>query len=247
VTLQIKRFDSPKVLAHKIQDGILIKFQLPCSIGIAHNKSIAKIASDHNKPRGITYVPYSEFKRFLEPLPVGRINGVGPKTEEILNNKNIYTISELAVTSKQVLQSILGKYGLYLYDIANGLEREEVTASEWQRSSSSREFTFAEDTKDFDLIEKQIKYLAMELVEYLKEKGLYYKTVTIKIRFEDFDTMTRSKSLSLHSISIPLAQKLALELLREFKDEWRKVRLIGVKLSNLKQLDEEQSTLLKWQ
>lgn len=243
----VQAYNDPVELAGKIQNGIQEKFRLSCSIGIAHNKSIAKIASDYRKPAGITHVPYENFKEFLRPLSVGKISGIGPKTEQLLNRLGIDTISELADASKQLLKERIGKYGLYLWEIANGLESDSVLRGEWQMRSTSHEHTFSVDTKDFELIEKNVRKLTEHLLDKLKEKHLYYKTVTLKIRFQDFETFTRSKSLNLYSQSLDKALELSNELLREFRSSWRKVRLIGVKLSNLKGLDEDQSTLLRWE
>ncbi|UCH89116.1 MAG: DNA polymerase IV [Thermoplasmata archaeon] len=246
VSEKVGEYDSAKILAEEIQRGVKEKFNLTCSIGIAHNKSIAKIASDYNKPAGITHVKYERFQGFLDPLGVEKISGVGPKTQDILNGIGITTIQELREAKKHVLYEELGKYGFYLQDIASGLENEEVHTSGHLIKSVSHESTFMEDTSDFSAIEERISDMTRYLCKELSEKQIYYKTVTLKIRFEDFETLTRSKSLSLHSRSYMKAYETALELLKEFENSQMKIRLIGVKLSNLKTLDDEQKTLEKW-
>jgi DNA polymerase IV (DinB-like DNA polymerase) len=247
VTETVLNYTGPEALAKHVQGGIFENFKLTCSIGIAHNRSIAKIASDHNKPVGITYVPHSDFKKFLGPLSVGKISGIGPKTQEALHKIGIFTISDLGKAKKQVLMENLGNYGLYLWDIANGLEGEAVSSGEWDARSISREFTFHEDTNDFKLIERHLEDITNDLIKTLRADKNYYKTVTLKIRFEDFETFTRSKSLNVHTQSLKKVVKLYRELLKEFQKSYKKVRLIGLKLSNLKKLDEKQITLEKWE
>jgi DNA polymerase IV (DinB-like DNA polymerase) len=246
VTEKVKEGANPVELAEEIQKRILTDVELTCSIGIAHNKSIAKIASDYRKPAGITHVHYETFQEFLDPLPVGSISGVGPKTRDILNSIGITSIRDLRDARKHVVIEAMGNYGLALMNIASGKDNRGVVQSWGPSSSTSHESTFPKDTMDYNLIEEKIENMAKRLCEELEEKNKFYRTVTLKIRFEDFSTFTRAKSLANLSQSHRKALKIANELLKEFRTSHQKIRLVGLKLSGLRKLDMGQETLGRW-
>jgi len=245
-TEMVKRFGSAEELALSIKKSVFDKEGLTCSIGIGPNKSVAKIASDFKKPNGLTIVRGRDVKDFLAPIPVSKIVGVGKKSEEKLKEMGIETIGQLASYPRENLEKALGSYGLWFWKIANGLDEEEVREGEGEPQSLSLEHTFEKDVKDVELISKTIDSMAEELGMELNRQGLLFKTISIKIRFQDFQTFTRSKSLVTPSDDKETMSRIAKILLREFEEDRRKVRLIGLKVSNFKRAREKQEPLTRW-
>lgn len=238
ITEKAKNFEEAKQLALKIKKEIKEKEGLTCSIGIAHNKLIAKIASDYRKPNRLTIVSESKAKIFLEPLSVRKLYGVGPKTEEKLKELDIGTIGQLALFSKEKLIEVFGVYGLYLSLSANGIG-DDFVAEEYGRLSIGREFTFEEDVDDFKVINEAIEEIADEISKELKEESYLYRTVSIKIRLHNFKTFTRAKTLSYLSNDKENIIKIAKELAKEFINN--KIRLIGVRVSNLEEFKNQKT------
>ncbi len=234
--------------AQMIKKVILAKEGLTCSIGIAPNKTIAKIASDFVKPDGLTVVKQGKASEFLAPLPVKKIPGVGPKTEAMLKEMGIEQIGQLTSCDVQELVAKFGKYGTRLHLIANGIDESEVE-EEWQRKSLSRERTFAEDTKDASVLNNCVDRLAEEVYNAIEEGGFVFKTVAIKVKFEDFALHTRAKTLKSFHSDLNTLSKTAKELMMEFsegkgKEKEKKIRLLGVRVSNLGMVDEKQRRIV---
>lgn len=234
---------SPRILAAKIKKEIYNKTKLSCSIGIAKNKSIAKIASDIEKPDGVTEVKDS--RNFLRDLPVRKISGIGKVTQESLTNLGIKTIGDLSDKDRQWLIEKLGKYGLRLWLIANGLENEEVSPRESSESFST-ERTYSKDIEDIDIITESIEDMSKRVSKELKEDRYNSKTVSVKIRYEDFETITRAKTLGFYFNDYKTIFEESLKLFKDNYDKNRKVRLIGVRCSNLSKLVEKQTRLTDW-
>ena len=234
----IGSFEAAVELAKRIKQEIYGKEKLTCSVGIAPSKIIAKIASDHQKPDGLTSVEPSRIKEFLSPLPVRKIIGIGKKTEAELNAIGIKTIGQLAEYDIQKLISRFGKWGIYMHDLASGIDESEVEEEECCKSIS-RELTFEQDTDDPETLDRTLHSMAEDVHRALIEEGFLFKTLTIKVRYSNFITRTRSRTL-VHFTDDPAAIKsLSAELFRDFL-EGRKIRLVGIRLSNLEKTGSRQ-------
>jgi len=228
----IKLLGSPEEIAQKIKQNIRTELQLTASIGIAPNKFIAKIASDLKKPDGLVIVKEKNVKSFLHPLPISKMWGVGKKTEPILINIGIRTIGDLASYSKEHIVKKLGKQGLHFWNLANGIDERDVipyTAAK----SVSHEITFDTDTTDYEKMRNTLFYICSELGLSLHKDNLQGKTITLKIRLDDFSTFTRSKSCREYINSSDVIFNCAFELFKNFDRQGKKVRLLGVAISNL--------------
>ncbi len=248
VSTKVRNWDEAREYALRIKREILEKEELTCSIGIAPNKTIAKIASAFVKPDGLTVVEEVKAREFLAPLPVKKIPGVGPKTEQMLKKMNIEQIGQLASYDVQELVAKFGKYGTRLHLIANGIDESEVE-EEWERKSLSRERTFAEDTKDASVLNNCVDELAEEVYNTIKKEGFVFKTVALKVKFEDFVVCTRAKTLKSFHSELSMLKKIAKELMTEFsqgkgKEKEKKIRLVGVRVSNLGVVDEKQRRIV---
>lgn len=194
VSASLKLFGSAEKIAKCIKNDIKNELQLVASVGIAPNKFVAKIASDINKPNGFLVIKESEMQKFLDPLPVKRIWGVGKKMETKLNNYGISTIKDLRSQSERWLIERFGKHGDHIYRLANGQDKRDVISDAKAKSISS-ENTFAEDVNNKETLITYLSYLTEQVAARLREKDRKGKTVNIKIRFHDFTTIVRSKTL----------------------------------------------------
>ncbi|TAL23510.1 MAG: DNA polymerase IV [Nitrospirae bacterium] len=225
--------EASEEISRKIKDRIKSELDITCSIGIAGNKLLAKIASDLRKPDGLTIINEGDVEKIIWPLAVRKLWGVGPKTETYLRSININTIGELAAIPLEKLINHFGpSYGNYLYEASRGID-ESPLVTHWEPKSSSRETTFQRDTNDWQTIARTLAGLTKEVSEDLKHSGYIGKTVTIKIRFDDFKTYTRAKTMDEFTDSNETIRKTAFESLGRIKLE-KKVRLIGARVSGLK-------------
>jgi DNA polymerase IV (DinB-like DNA polymerase) len=234
VTNICKRYGGPVELAKRIKSELKEKEGLTCSIGIAPNKSTAKIASDFQKPDGLTYVDPEHVREFLAPLPVSKISGIGKKTEPKLNEIGIKTIGDLAKYPPKTLLKQFGKPAIWLWAIANAEERVEVQEN-YEMKSIGAEHTFDQDTNDWLTIDNQIMNLIDLVHRRLLEDHMIFRTVTLKIRFTGFETFTRAKTLRFHTANKDAIVEEIQTLLAEFRNKPKKVRLVGVRLSGLKE------------
>ncbi len=239
----LSSIDDAKLWITDLKKELLEKTGLTCSVGLAEDKSAAKIATDLNKPDGITTVEPGRLPEFLAPLPIRNIPGVGLKTELLLTNLGLKTIGDLQRCDQQLLRSHLGKTGVWLWEVANGLEHDEV--QEHAIKSLSTERTFSQDTSDWNAVEETIKDLSSELVERAKSAHLTFKRVGIKIRFEGFETHTR-EMMRKSQVEPDALQKDALALLKEFSTSKKKVRLVGLKISDLNRMSPDQAAITTW-
>lgn len=191
----LKLFGSAAEIARKIKDEIKDELRLIVSAGIAPNKFVAKIASDFDKPDGFVVVEEKDMQNFLDPLPVKRIWGVGKKTEQQLHNYGITTIKDLRNQSERWLIDRFGKQGDHIFRLANGQDKREVVSDAKAKSISS-ESTFIEDISNKETLFAYLSYLTEQVAARLREKDRKGKTVNIKIRFHDFTTIIRSKTLT---------------------------------------------------
>jgi DNA polymerase-4 len=225
--------EAPEETARRIKGRIRERTGLTCSIGIAPNKLLAKMASDMKKPDGLTIIREEDVERELRPLPVRKLWGVGSKTEKLLGDMGIQTVGELSAMPLEELMVRFGKsYGHYLYEASRGID-ESPLVTEWKAKSTSRETTFEEDTADWDVISRTLAGLAKEVASDLRERGLRGRTVTVKVRFSDFKTQTRARTLPEPVDSLEAIRRTAFEALGRFDLKGRKVRLIGVRAGGL--------------
>ena len=244
VTESISNKINPTELAQKIKNEIFEKIGLTCSIGIGPNKQVAKIASDFQKPDGLTYVSPEQVRSFLDPLPVEKIIGIGPKTKKILNKKlNIETIADLANYPPEKLNKIFGKMGIDLSNVARGIDNSPVQ-EDYKRKSLGTEVTFDEDIEDFEIIYKTLELLVNKLHKSLIKGRYLYQVVVIKIRFEGFSTYTRQQKLKTPTNDKKVALQIGKKLLKEFESNPKKVRLLGFRLVDLSESKHVQKTLL---
>lgn len=232
VTSRVKDFKEAEKLAQKIKDEILEKERLICSIGVGPNKLVAKIGSDLNKPDGLIVVGREDVKEFLSPLRVNKLLWVGRKTERKLNSMGIMTIGDLANYDASILVERFGVAGTQLFLSAQGIDNSEVQ-EQWTRKSMSREITFEEDTVDPDLILETLDAITEDLHKELTASKFTFKMITIKVRYSNFETHTHGKTLLFFTDRLKDIRKSALDLMRVYLRPKRKIRLIGVRLSNL--------------
>lgn len=227
-------FGPPAQLARTLQDRIMAELRLSASLGVASNKLVAKIASDLRKPAGITVVPPGGEAAFLAPMTIRKLWGVGPATARELARLGIETIGELAQQPVDVLRARFGPaHGEGLWRAARGLDDSPVTP-EREAKSLSREETFAQDIGDGALLRRELLRLSDAVAARLRRHGLRARTVSLKLRYGDFTTLTRQATLAdpTDAGAAIYAQALAL-----FEAAWnrRPVRLLGVSADNLTQ------------
>jgi DNA polymerase IV (DinB-like DNA polymerase) len=241
VTAKVKDYTEAEAIAKQIKREISEKEQLTCSIGIGPNKLTAKIASDYQKPDGLTIVKEDEVERFLIPMPVRKLLWVGRKTEKKLKALGISTIGDLARYDPMVLTEIFGVMGMQMHLMARGIDRSEVEART-EVKSISHETTFEEDTADAATVLQALDMLSEEVCKEVLNQSLFFKTVTVKLRYENFETHTRSKTLLFMTNRQQDLKKTAKELLQPYLKRDRKIRLIGVRVSSFVE-GEKQKTL----
>ncbi len=225
--------DKPLDLAFTIQKDLLEQLQLPCSIGISYNKFLAKMASDLFKPQGISIIRPNEIESKLWPIPIEKMHGVGKVTAQKLKKLNIFTIGDLAQYNQvELLVPIFGKNTTVFLDYALGQGSSEIS-SETDIKSISQSSTFMEDIADYQVIADMFYHLAKKLVKRLNRQQLVANTITVTIRYADFTTVNKSKTLTYFLTSYPeiIAEALAL-FDQNYTEE--PVRLVGIALTNLK-------------
>lgn len=242
VSSRVKSPEDAEALARQIKKEIYETERLTCSIGIGPNKIIAKTASDLQKPDGLTIVRDEEAEAFLAPLPVRKLLWVGRKTEQRLTTMGIKTIGDLAHHDPTVLAETFGVIGNQLYLMAHGIDSSEVEERS-EAKSISRETTFEEDTSDYDLVLRRSDELSEEVHRDATSQKLFFKTVTVKVRYENFETHIHSKTLPLMTDREQELKKTARELIKPFFKPGKRIRLIGVRVSTFTSA-QKQTTLL---
>jgi DNA polymerase IV (DinB-like DNA polymerase) len=232
VGARVKDFEEAKELALQIKKEILEKEHLTCSIGIGPNKLVAKIASDFQKPDGLTIVEDEYIRAFLEPLDIDRLLWVGKKTARKLNALRVKTIGDLARFDPSVLVEKFGVVGQQLYLYAQGIDRSEV-GMRGEVKSIGRNITFEKDTSDWDFVLGVLDRLCEEVSKEVKEHNFLFKTVTVTVRYENFETHTHGKTLPFLTNRREDFMKAAHELLQPYFRPERKIRLIGARVSSL--------------
>ena len=222
-------------IVKQIKNRIKDRVGLTCSIGIAPNKLLAKIASDMKKPDGLTIISEKDVEGMIWPLPARKLPGIGPKTEAYLESVGLHTIGDLAARpSEELIRDFGQSYGRYLYETSRGIDDSPIV-THWEPKSMSREITFQTDTDNWQTIARNLAELVAEVAGSMKEDAYLCRTVTIKIRFNDFKTYTRANTMSGYTDSVDIIRKAAFEALGKIELK-RKVRLIGVRVTNLRKL-----------
>ncbi len=228
--------------ARRIRDAIKSAVGLNASIGIGSNKLIAKVASTCSKPNGMLWILPGRERAFLAPLSVDRIPGVGPKGGAELKRMGVKTVGDLARLPRELLEEAFGKWGTALYWKSRGVSDSEILPP-GEAKSISHETTFAEDLADPRLVESALGYLCEKAASRLRETGKVARCVTLKLRFSDFKTVTRSHTLPEGTADDYDIYQTAVRLLRKLFVGRMRVRLVGVALSHLTPPGPEQSDL----
>lgn len=220
-------------VAREIQTRIHEELQLSCTIAVASNKLVSKIACNTVKPRGFIVVPDADKETFLATLPVGKIPGAGQVTRARLKTKwNVETIADLARVPVAELRAEFGKMGSYLSDAAHGWDESPIVTDRATKSIS-QENTFDRDIRTRDILEKFVDDMSERVARELASEQLLARTVVLKLRYEDFTTMTRQTTLRVPTSDGELIRKTARDLLTHHWDSTRAVRLLGVGVHNL--------------
>jgi len=244
-TSRVRMFDSVEALALAVKGAVRERHGISCSIGVAPNKAVAKIASDFQKPDGLTLVPPDLVRDFLAPLAADRIVGVGKKTREALEEMGLATIEQLA-ESREALAARFGSMGDYLWKVANGVDESPVKAWSGPPESISNESTFGEDVEGRAVVWREVEQLAHWVQERAAAQGLEFRTVGLKWRFADFTTLTRMRTLRSHAQELAAIVGVLRDLVGEFDRDPRRVRLVGVRVSDLRDARGRQATLEAW-
>ena len=222
-------------LAKRIKQAVFVATGLTCSIGITPNKLLSKICSDLEKPDGITLLEMADIPERIWPLPVRKISGIGPKTEKKLISLGIETIAELAQAKLVFLQTHFGRsYSIWLHEASRGIDqRLVITCSE--PKSISRETTFERNLHpriDRPILSEALTHLCKKIAQDLQRKGYVGRTIGIKLRFEDFRTVTRDTTLATYIADDISIRRAARACLRRVPLE-KKLRLLGIRVSTL--------------
>jgi DNA polymerase IV len=236
------RWGSATGVAKEIRRRVREERGLTVSIGVAPNRLLAKIASDFDKPDGLTVVRPRAVEEFLAPLPVRRLHGVGPATEKALEALGVRTVADLRGVPLDRLVARFGRHGQVLHDFARGIDERQVTTHR-ERKSLGKETTFGSDLSDLSEMQAVIDRLAGSVAESLERRSIAGCTVTLKVRYDDFTTLTRSATRGLPVASAEEIAGIARELLRATEAEARPVRLLGVTVSKLSGEDAGQLVL----
>lgn len=222
-----------------LQKLIWDEFTLPCTVALAANKAVAKIAAGTVKPNGVIHVPHGTEKKFLAPLPIDVIPGVGKKTSELLKSKGFSFVSDMQRVMLPEAVKILGKHGIWIWNVAHGRGTETLSPDD-SRKSISNEETFGRDIADIQELDQRLFSLVESVCSSVRSHHWKAGTVTLKLRYSDFKTITRAESVPPTSDDA-VVFKTVRDLLRKNYTRKLAVRLLGVKLSNL--IEEDQTEL----
>ena len=233
VTEHLAPHGSATAIAKSIRQRVRDEVGLTVSVGVGPNRLVAKIASDHHKPDGLTVVRPHRVLEFLGPLPVRKLQGVGPATEKrLFDSFAVRTVEDLRRVPEASLVDRFGKLGGVIHRYALGEDDREVV-TESVRKSYSSERTYSEDLRDPQAIRAEILRQSERIAEGMSKRDLLGSTITLKVRYEDFETVTRSLTLSAPTADGSRIGETALQLLERTQANRRPVRLLGVGVSKL--------------
>lgn len=222
---------TPIEIGEKIKKTVLENTGLTLSIGISYNKFLAKLASDWNKPNGIKVITRTMIPDILMPLSISKVHGIGKKTSKKLNNIGIYTVRDLYRLSQEFLVEFFGKSGNEIYNRIRGIDNRELDL-ERERKSLGVESTFSTHTKDRDILIKYLESFSKELTEDLKRENLQGRTITLKIKYENFKSHTKSRTYQEEIYKFDDIYEISKVLLEEIQLK-KEIRLLGLTISNL--------------
>jgi DNA polymerase-4 len=235
VTGSQKLFGTGREIAAKIREQVEKEEGITCSVGLAQSKFIAKLASQHCKPNGMLEIKPDRILEFLHPLPVRAIWGVGPKTAESLERLGLHTVSDIAHTPRATLVRALGDAtGASLYELAWGRDYRDVIPDEPEKSIGNEE-TFSEDLDNPEEILREFLRMTEKATARLRERSLFAKTISIKIKFADFSSLTRSKTVPIAIDNTHDTYEVVKALYLALRNEGARIRLVGVSLSHLQE------------
>lgn len=237
VTASQKLFGTAEEIGREIKRLIKTELNLTASVGLAYNKFLAKLASDMDKPDGFYQIGPEELESKVWPLPVRRMMGVGGKTAQLLEGMGVRTIGQLAKMNVGLLEHILGKQGIMMYEVANGVDNRMVEPVR-ESKSVGRETTFPKDISERYVLETILFTLADDVCHTLRATNLKGRTVSIKIRYPDFQSITRAQTLDGYTSSFEPVFEAVKQLMEHNYKDGTPVRLIGVTVSGLKKDDE---------
>ena len=235
VTGSQKLFGTGREIAAKIRKQVEKEEGITCSVGLAQSKFIAKLASQHCKPNGMLEIKSDRILEFLHPLPVRAIWGVGPKTAESLERLGLHTVSDIAHTPRATLIRALGEStGASLYELAWGRDYRDVIPDEPEKSIGNEE-TFSEDLDNPEEILREFLRMTEKATARLRERSLFAKTISIKIKFADFSSLTRSKTVPIAIDNTHDTYEVVKALYLALRNEGARIRLVGVSFSQLQE------------
>jgi DNA polymerase IV len=234
---------TPIEIAEKIKRTVFEETQLPVSVGVGTSKLVAKVASGLAKPSGILQIFPGSEAGFFRPLPVKKLPGVGKSAAETLHRFNLKTLGDVAAMTPEVLEKTFGSHGPSLWRRAQGIDSSPVTPDHGPRKSISRDTTFSEDTLDAEELRAVLYSLTEYAARQLRSEGMVARTVTVKVRYSDFKTVTAARKVSSPTDMDHCLYEVAVERLDYLLLRRMRVRLIGVSLSNLAPRDTRQGEL----
>ena len=232
VTGSIRLFGSAVEIAKKIKKMVVEKTGLTISAGVAPSKFVAKVASDMEKPDGLTVVPDDQVREFLDPLPIKKMWGAGKVTQKALVRLGIHTFKDLRRTSLALLEKEFGKHGSHMHQLALGIDRRDVVPLHAVKSIG-HEDTYSTDILDLQPARRELLSLANRVARRMRRKGLEGKTVSLKVKYSDFKLITRAVTLHHGTNDSAEIYSNACRLLKKTAVGQRPVRLLGISLSNL--------------
>jgi len=234
-------YDMAASIAAEIKRGILQHERLTCSIGVAPNKVVAKLASDFKKPDGLTVVLPADILQFMHEMPIERLYGVGPKSAKILRDTRVITIGDLAGKDITVLErSFDQKFAVYLHNVANGMDDEPVVEN-GPAKQLSRIITLKRDSRNLEEIMNQLSPAIEDVHRRVFEKGVFFRSVSVIGIITDLSTRTRSKTLDTPTSDLLSLRKTLTELFSSLLKETNELRRVGIRVSDLSEAKTQSS------
>jgi DNA polymerase-4 len=238
VTENLKGIPSATQIAEEIRQKIWDETDLTASAGVSYNKFLAKLASDHRKPDGLFVITPQFGPAFVENLPIGKFHGIGPATTAKMNQLGIFTGSDLRAQTLPILQGNFGKAGGYYYAIARGIDERPVRANRIRKSIGA-ENTFSEDLVGYDALCEALQPIVEKVWQHCETSDIRGRTVTLKVKFADFETITRSHTQVMAVAGQQELIRSSLQLLSGLMPVTKGIRLLGVTISSLTNQDLE--------
>ncbi len=236
VTGSSRLFGSPIEIAKKIKQQVVEKTGLTISAGVAPSKFVAKVASDMEKPDGLTFVASDKVREFLDPLPIKKMWGAGQVTQQALSRLGIHTFRDLRQAPVEVLEKEFGKHGIHMHQLSMGIDQRDVVTLH-DIKSIGHEDTYSKDILDLEPVKRELLSLANRVARRMRRKGLEGKTITLKVKYSDFKRVTRAVTLHHYTSDSAEIYSKVCRLLEKTAVGKRPVRLLGISLSNLADSD----------